>query len=271
MRSLSRRPQTSPCAKVGAAEENLILQIRKARNLGARRMQSKLKRLHGLALSTATIHKVLSQNAVKPLHTYRPPRVYTRYSRPLPGERVQMDTCKIGSGFYQYTAVDDCTRYRVLRLYSRRTAANTVDFIENVLEEMPFPIQRIQTDRGTEFFAYQVQEFLHEQGIKFRPNRPAAPHLNGKVERSQKTDKLEFYPVVDLADPELDRLLGEWQHYYNWERPHSSLGGKPPMDKYFELMWQTPYWADVWEHYDPDKEAYRIRDYALDKKRNKLK
>jgi len=63
---------------------------------------------------------------------------------------------------------------------------------------MPFPIQRIQTDRGTEFFAYKVQETLHELGIKFRPNKPASPHLNGKVERSQKTDKIEFYATVDL-------------------------------------------------------------------------
>jgi hypothetical protein len=46
----------------------------------------------------------------------------------------------------------------VLGLYPRRTAANTLAFLEQVLEEMPFVIQRIQTDRGQEFFAYQVQE-----------------------------------------------------------------------------------------------------------------
>ncbi len=52
------------------------------------------------------------------------------------------------------------TRYRVLRLYSRRTAANTLDFIDCVIEEMPFPIQRLQIDRGREFFAVKVQEKL---------------------------------------------------------------------------------------------------------------
>nr|AAG37049.1 unknown [Escherichia coli] len=51
-----------------------------------------------------------------------------------------MDTCKIGPGLYQYTSVDDCTRYRVLRLYSCRTAVNSLDFIDCVIEEMPFPI-----------------------------------------------------------------------------------------------------------------------------------
>ncbi|MCV5714803.1 DDE-type integrase/transposase/recombinase, partial [Escherichia coli] len=80
--------------------------------------------------------------------------------------RVQMDTCKIGPGLYQYTSVDDCTRSRVLRLYSRRTAANTLDFIDCVIEEMPFPIQRLQTDRGREFFAVKVQEKLKEYSIK---------------------------------------------------------------------------------------------------------
>ena len=71
-----------------------------------------------------------------------------------------MDTGKIGPGLYQYTSVDDYTRYRVLRLYSRRTAANTLDFIDCVIEEMPFPIQRLQIDRGREFFAVKVQEKL---------------------------------------------------------------------------------------------------------------
>lgn len=50
-----------------------------------------------------------------------------------------MDTCKIAPGLYQYTAVDDCTRYRVLRLYTRRTAANTLEFLDCVMEEMPCP------------------------------------------------------------------------------------------------------------------------------------
>jgi len=94
---------------------------------------------------------------------------------------VQIDTYKIGKGFYQYTAVEDCTRYKVVALFPKRTAANTLNFLEQVAEEIPFPIQRIQTDRGGEFFAYKVQERLMEWGIKFRPVRPGSPHLNGKV------------------------------------------------------------------------------------------
>jgi len=46
-----------------------------------------------------------------------------------------------------------------------------------------------------------------EYGIKFRPNKPGSPHLNGKVERSQKTDLEEFYPTVDLNENNLEDLL----------------------------------------------------------------
>ncbi len=155
---------------------------------------------------------------MKPIVTYRRKKDFQRYERPIPDDRVQMDTCKIAPGIYLYTAIDDCSRYRVLRCYSRRTVAKTVDFI---VEEMPFPIQRIQTDRGREFFVDQVQKQIMTYGIKFLPNKPGSPHLNCKVERSQKTDKPEFYPTIDVSVglEELDLLLAEWQHYYNWERP----------------------------------------------------
>lgn len=93
-------------------------------------------------------------------------------------------------------------------------------FLEKLVEEMPFPIQRIQTDRGREFFATKVQRRLMDWCIKFRPIKPGAPHLNGKVERSQRTDLEEFYSTVELSAPDLEDQLQEWQHYYNWDRPH---------------------------------------------------
>jgi putative transposase len=47
-----------------------------------------------------------------------------------------------------------------MEIYSSRTAANTILFLEKVIEEMRFPVQSIQTDRGREFFAYKIQEWL---------------------------------------------------------------------------------------------------------------
>jgi transposase InsO family protein len=50
-----------------------------------------------------------------------------------------------------------------------------------------------------------------ELGIKFRPNKPGSPHLNGKVERSQKTDKAEFYATIDTTSDDVDVLRA-----YDW-------------------------------------------------------
>lgn len=97
----------------------------------------------------------------------------------------------------------------MLRVYARRTANNTLDFLDCVLEEMPFPIQRIQTDRVREFFAVIVQERLKQYEIKFRPSKPASPHLNGKIERSQKTDKIEYCSTINLSLSDIDMLLAE--------------------------------------------------------------
>jgi len=181
-----------------------------------------------------------------------------------------MDTCKIAPGLIQYTAIDDCSRFRVLGVYPRRTAAHTLAFIERVVEEMPFPIQRIQTDRGREFFAEKVQKHLMRLAIKFRPIKPRSPHLNGKVERSQKTDLYEFWPSADLRSTALGEALEEWQMFYNWHRPHGSLHGKTPIDRVCELLDQTPLSEATASAYDSKKERLRHPEYAVDLRLSKL-
>jgi len=105
-----------------------------------RRIHNELKRQYQLSLSLATIHKILVTNKVKPLRRLKRKEKIRRYSRSIPGERIQMDTCKIAAGIYQYTAVDDCTRYQVMEVYPAHTAANTILFLEKVVEEMRFPV-----------------------------------------------------------------------------------------------------------------------------------
>jgi len=48
----------------------------------------------------------------------------------------------------------------------------------------------------------------------------------------------------------LDNQLAEWQHYYNWLRPHSAHNGKNPMEKYFELYDKIPFRDEVLKNYD---------------------
>jgi transposase InsO family protein len=252
--SQSRRPKTSPRRKVFEQEEIWILQLRRERNLGARRIQEELRRQHQCRLGLEAIHYALKRHEMPPIRRPKRPQRPIRYNASLPGERVQTDTMKLASGLYQYTFIDDCTRYLVAALYPRRTAANTLDFLEQVLDEIRFPIQRLQTDNGTEFMAYKVRAELFAICIKHRPIPPRTPHLNGGVERAQQTMLTEFYATTSFDSPSLENDLGVWLLDYNYRRVHGSIG-KTPVQRWKELNEQTPYWADVVDAFDPIKEA----------------
>ena len=213
-------------------------------------------------MSLDTLHKVLVRHGLNRLpHRPKLKRKGTkRYSRPVPGDRVQLDTCKIAPGLYQYTAIDDCSRWQVLGVYPSRNAASTLDFLERVRADMPFPVQRIQTDRGGEFYAYEVQHRLRDWRIKFRPNRPRAPHLNGKVERAQRTALEEFWPTAGLKAPELPSRLEAWRCFYNQHRPHTALGGKTPAERVNDLAGLIPPLEAVQAAYDPTKEIIRSQN-----------
>lgn len=150
----------------------------------------------------------------------------------------------------------------MLAIYPRRNARNTLLFLDRVIEEMPFPIQRVQTDRGGEFFAESVQRRLMRECIKFRP---IPPHLNGKVERSQLTDRNEFWSHHPPTEDAIDQRIEEWQFDYNWRRPHGSLGGKTPIDRIAELGKVTPLAEEVESAYDETKERIRHREWRVDK------
>ena len=263
--SRSRAPHRSPAAKVGPEEESLILELRRTRRLGVKRLRHELLRLHGLQLAPATIHKTLVRHALNLLPRRKRGRHKPRrYSRPVPGDRVQMDTCKIRPGLYQFAAIDDCSRYLVAGLARRRTAGATLAFLDQVLDEMPFAIQRVQTDRGTEFFAEAVQRRLMAEAIRFRPIPPRSPHLNGKVERVQRTLLEEFWPTVDPKAPDVKDRLAEWVHHYNWDRQHEALNGSTPIDRVCERAGKTPLHGEISDAYERKNERIQVREHTVE-------
>ena len=136
---------------------------------------------------------------------------------------------------------------------------------------MPFPIQRLQTDRGAEFFAEAVQRRLMAKTVKLRPIPPRSPHLNGKVERAQRTVLEEFWATVDARAPGIGDQLAVWVHHYNWDRPHEALGGLCPIDRVCERADKTPIWAEVDAAYDAARERIQVREYAVEKALRRLK
>jgi transposase InsO family protein len=104
-------------------------------------------------------------------------------------------------------------------------------FVDYLLDKFPFRVEVIQTDNGAEFqTAYHWH--LADRDIRHTYIRPATPRLNGKVERSHRIDGEEFYRQLKgvlIDDTALfNDKLHEWQDFYNYHRPHGSLGGQTP-------------------------------------------
>jgi transposase InsO family protein len=260
LQSRSRRPHHSPGQKVFVEQEQWIQELRTERRLGARRIQTELHRHYGLQLSTATIQKYLQRLGMSRLERKRWRRKVKRYEKQVPGERVQVDTCKIAPGRVQFTAIDDCTRFLVIKVYPARTAQNAVRFLDYVQEQMAFPIQRIQTDNGTEFTSYKFQDELARRRIKWRPIKPRKPHLNGKVERVQQTTLDELYATLDLPnldDEQLRSEIEDWQDFYNWHRIHTVIGS-PPWSKVLDLEDITPSEEEVAAQYNQKAEEWYL-------------
>lgn len=66
-------------------------------------------------------------------------------------------------------------------------------------------------------------------------------------------------------------LLGELQHYYNWQRTHGSLKGKTPMEKVWALMDETSLSEEVYKNNDQSKERIEEANYQTDLTLRRLK
>lgn len=101
-----------------------------------------------------------------------------------------MDTMKLREAFTS-TAIDDCSRFRVLAIYPRRNARNTLLFLDRVIEEMPFSIQRIQTDRGGEFFGESVQRRLMAE-LCHRPSNRLCDDFIARHRAERRPEKRRY-------------------------------------------------------------------------------
>jgi len=131
---------------------------------------------------------------------------------------------------YQYTAIDDATRIRALRIYEKHNQTCAIDFINYVVDKFLFRIHTIRTDRGHEFQA-RFHWHVEDKGMRHVYIKPRSPQLNGKVERSHRTDQEEFYQLLTYTDDvDLNKKLEAWENFYNFNRPHGAFEGKTPYE-----------------------------------------
>ena len=217
-----------------------VLEIRKEYQLGPIRIKWYLERYHGIKISDSSVTRILRRNGVSRLPKSASRRaIHTkRYAKTVPGHHVQIDVkfliFRDATGKtirrFQYTAIDDATRIRALKVYKKHTQANAIDFAEYVFEKFPFRIHTVRTDRGHEFQA-KFHWHVEDMGIRHVYIKPNSPQLNGKVERSHRTDKDEFYQLLTYTDDvDLNKKLQAWEDFYNFGRPHMAFDGKTPYE-----------------------------------------
>ncbi len=226
--------------------EEKILYLRRNYHFGQVRISWYLARYHDIKISSGGVYSVLKRHGLNRLPDRQRKRSMPtiRYEKQVPGHHVQVDVkfldFKIEAGKkirrFQYTAIDDATRIRALKIYERHTQQNAIDFVDYVIAKFPFRINTIRTDNGHEFQA-KFHWHLEDIGIRHAYIKPRTPRLNGKVERSHGTDQREFYQLLTYTDDvDLHAKLVEWEAFYNYHRPHGGLGGKTPYERLIEKM-----------------------------------
>jgi len=223
-----------------------VLHLRATYHLGPQRIAWYLERYHGFTTSCSSVYRTLKRNGVGslPRHVGRRAIHTRRYAKQVPGHHVQVDVKFLNLGSedgrkirrYQFTAIDDATRIRALKIYRHHNQKSAIDFIDYVVTKFPFRINTVRTDRGHEWQA-QFHWHVEDNGMRHVYIKPRSPQLNGKVERSHRTDQEEFYQLLTYTDDvDLNAKLAEWETFYNLNRPHGAHDGKTPYEALKRLL-----------------------------------
>jgi len=223
-----------------------IIELRKTYQLGSWRIKYYLERYHDIIISESSVTRTLVRYKINRLPKTASKRTLhtKRYSKDTPGHHVQVDVKFISLldadrkriRRFQYTAIDDATRIRALKIYSKHNQQTAIEFIDYVENKFPFRIHTIRTDRGHEFQA-KFHWHVEDKGMRHIYIKPHSPQLNGKVERSHRIDQEEFYQLLTYVDDvDLNKKLKTWEQFYNFDRPHGSFDGKTPYERLRSLL-----------------------------------
>jgi transposase InsO family protein len=171
---------------------------------------------------------------------------YARFQRPghrLTGDRTSQDRQHRDGVDVVHAIVDDHTRLAYAEIHPDERAATVAGFLQRALAFYAahgFPLRRLMTDNAWAYTRSRVVgELLARSGIKHLTTQPYRPRTNGKVERFHQTMAREWaYGLLYRSHRERAAALPHWLNHYNQRRPHSSLGGKPPISRVHNLRRQ---------------------------------
>ena len=173
-------------------------------------------RQRGYTQSVTSLYRILIKTNLMPEKPPNPKYVPKPYEKMLfTGQRVQIDvkfvpsSCLFGEAknqkFYQYTALDEYSRFRYVEAFKKHSSYSSTVFLEHLIKAFHFPIYCVQTDNGQEFTKrlsktqnpsltlFEKARIKH--GILHKLIKPYTLRHNGKVERSNRKDNEYFYAI----------------------------------------------------------------------------
>jgi transposase len=240
----SRRPHRSP----RATPKEIINRLRELRmktGFGQRRLQLYLSIWYDMELSESTIWKLLKKSGVDMKEKKKLRGQIKPHDPLLPGDRVLMFVKFIEGedekqSFAQYTAVDECTRLRIAKIYDRHSTLSALDFVQFLLIELPFFVRHLYTPLDNAFTSVSKPHLLthaftmnlRRLGIKHEiPTKRQL--IKGKFkDRIARFDEVEPYTKKRFPSQEnLQLQVAKFLFQYNNYRPVPFIENLTPVEK----------------------------------------
>ena len=262
--SESRKPRSSP-NKVSKYLEAKVVKLRKSKPfLGADR----IKDILNLRVSVSAVYNVLRRKKlISKTYAKRLVKKHLkRYRRPWPGY-LQMDFKYVpylilGKQYYQLSAVDHHSSWRLIRIYPNKDLPAVLDFLDNLLLLCPFAIMEIQTDNDASFTdkytsgsgeypsgQHPMDQWCWNHDVRHKLIPIGEKELNGKVENTHRQDDREFFSQVQASTYEsLLQLSVDYERYWNEERRTKALGRLTPAETIHASVVRAAAWLSYLKH-----------------------
>ncbi len=259
LRDLSRRPHHHP--NQHTPEEIKLISDMRRRNPDAGLVVFWVKLMQrGDSRSIPGLYRFLKKQGIMAVHPPNPkyvPKPYEAMQRP--GQRFQIDVKFVPSAclknprvisekFYQFTAIDEYSRWRFVEAFDEQNSYNAARFVDHLVKAFPYRIECIQTDNGpvftNRFTTHRdkptlFQKHLEQHGIAHKLIRPYPPRHNGKVESSHRKDNERFYATHSFYS--FEDFAKQLKRYNTREYNHFPM--RP-------LGWKTP--SQMLKEFQPD-------------------
>jgi transposase InsO family protein len=221
-----------------------------------------------LCMALSTVSAVLRRIGLGKRSRLSPPEPPNRYERKRPGELIHLDVKKLGrisargaghrvnghrgsqfkgpggrrgaTGWeFVHVAVDDATRLAYVEVLQDERGATAGAFLRRAVawfEGFGIAVERVLSDNGSCYRSKLHALTTAELQIRHLFTRPYRPRTNGKAERFIQTLTHRWaYGAIYGSSAERTAALSGWLSHYNFNRPHGSLGHKPPGARLLEL------------------------------------